>query len=191
MKSRACVALAMMLCALHGEVAMASETCAEPDSLFAEASFFLSRVTRREEEFVGEFVIENRGIHPSLVIGGRRVGESFEVDYPTAVLEFQDLNKSWSMLVNNLLGTYLPDPDQIEIRVGEKSSINIHLFATDWNELSGSDFRVAMRLKSPAKCILSAPFRAYPERAPISHFQTLTRPGEHRNTSKLPSREAR
>lgn len=173
MKSSRSIGAATLLTLLQCATATAADKCTEPDPLAPETVLTLTNVNRIGQEFVGEFELQNLGIRPSLVVPGHQAGGDFYVEIPTISIQFRDLNGSWVTLANHPPGTFLPAPDKRDIKVGAKAVLKINLFATDWNELSGSDFRVTIQPQKPAECIVSDPFRAYPDHGSVTHIKSL------------------
>lgn len=152
----------------------AADGCEEPDPLLPDVTVVLKRATKAPNGmYVGEFEIENQRISPEISISGRKTRHAFYVEFPDAYIEFKDLNGTWVTLANHLPGTYTTSPDVLRIAVHSKADFSADLFSVDWGNLSGTDFRLILRRVSDPTCIVSRPFRAYPDRASITRIESL------------------
>jgi len=157
--------------------ASASDSCVEEDALVPNTTLTLtSAVKNHDGAFVGDFRLQNLRIARGIVIPARKASESFYIDYPDATVQFRDLNGTWTTLANHLPGTFGPSPDALKVGLHSMASFKVELFSVQLGNLSGTDFRLAIRL-ADRSCIVSQPFRAYPDRASITKIESLTTDG--------------
>jgi hypothetical protein len=160
----------------------ADDVCLEPDALLPDVKLTLKHASKNADGlFIGEFELENHTIASGISVSGRRVNGGFHVEYPDARIEFRDFNGVWSLLGDHPPGTYFSSPDTLLVAVHSRVSLKVELLPAERSEMSGGDFRLAIRFSAPSLCIVSDVFRAYPERSPITRIESLPRVHPKRN----------
>ncbi len=90
------------------------------------------------------------------------------MEYPDVAVEFKDLHGLWSVLGIHSPGTYSRQNEHIAIQMGKTAVFDAELFAKNL-PANGYSFRLVLNLTQPNRCVVSYPFRALPDRAPITH----------------------
>jgi hypothetical protein len=166
------ISICVPLLALHYSSANASAICLPPDKLAPNVTLVLQSAFEKGDGFFeGTFELENRDIKPQIQIPGDRDVNDFFVYFPDAAVEFRDLNGSWVRLITAAPGTYLASSHKLEIKKNSKAIFKTPLFSKQIGGLSGTDFRLVIRLFRPDRCIVSETFRAFPERQPVTHIE--------------------
>jgi len=164
----------ILMAAFLGQRAVATDLdpCSLPDPSDRRLSLTLKSTSIGEgETFVGIFELENRSVSPAVVLPGIRKGTVFNASQPEITVEFKDLTSNWVPLPT-LPGSYGSKPDQLSIRPNTRATFTTYLMSRQIANLSGSDFRLLVRLFNPAFCIVSSPFRAIPIRKQVEGFQS-------------------
>jgi hypothetical protein len=161
----------------QSSVLFAAESCHEPDFLFPETTLILKNSYEdKSGNFFGIFELGNYEITSSIAIPGEYEGHDFYVSPPYATIEFKDLNGTWTRLSYRPPEEYLPSPNHLKVRTRSKAIFRTMLFPKSVVELSGSDFRLVIKVANPSLCIVSFPFRAYPVRKSVKGFKTISVP---------------
>lgn len=121
--------------------------------------------------FVGTFELSNVKYDRTLILPGTRMGGVLVMHYPDVSVQFLDLNSQWVSL-GQLAGSFLAQPDRLEIKPGSRGTISTRLMSPEIANSSGSDFRIMIRLSDPDICVISKPFHALPLHSPATGFET-------------------
>lgn len=167
---------ALLLC-VSCNFAFASTKCESPDSLFPDAELKLMDVELKNgNQFIGKFELKNNAIKSALFIPENIVEKNQFINYPDVAVEFLDLNGQWRQLLNHPPGTFLSSTKMTKVVQNSKITFKASLFSKDMPGLSGTDFRLLLRLSKPNICIVSYPFRTLPVRPPTVNVETI-KPG--------------
>jgi hypothetical protein len=166
------ISICVPIFALHYSYANTSAICLPPDKLAPNVTLVLQSAFEKSDGFFeGTFELENKNIRPQIQISGDRIANDFFVYFPDAAVEFRDLNGSWVRLITDAPSTYLSSPHKLEVKKNSMVVFKTPLFSKQIAGLSGTDFRLVIRLFRPARCIVSETFRAFPERQPVTHIE--------------------
>ena len=121
--------------------------------------------------FVGTFELSNVKYDHALVLPGRRRGSTLVMEYPNVSVQFLDLNSQW-VSFGELAGSFLPEPDRLEVKPGSRGTITTTLVSPEIVNSGGSEFRIMIRLFDPDICVISRPFHAVPMHSPVTGFET-------------------
>jgi hypothetical protein len=122
----------------------------------------LARVKISREKFVtGVFHLRNRSTGSTLNFLARREGQKISMEQPLTVVEFQDLNGSWTTYIGVQGHDVATPPNRITLSPGEAFEFERDLFSLKVLDGINAQFRLALPvvIGDETICILSNTFQ--------------------------------
>jgi hypothetical protein len=154
--------------------ASAADPCASPMDFVEVGVVLHSAAPRPQSGFIGEFHVHNVRFGKPIVLAGKQEHSRFFMEYPSALMQFKDLNGQWE---NELMipGTFSGQKDRLTIGPGETKSLFIELPSAERVSAGGREFRILLLTWDSHTCIASSPFQALQARGPITGFGSAKR----------------